>query len=154
MPIFTAGLLNKKFYVVTSLDLVKSIQRNPKTLSFLPFLTMTADKLSSLQPEQVQLFEKHQGRSGLAEDTIVGVEASLRQANVDALNVPTLDCLKSMIDQVLLSGNGHVKLHAWIRHVITRSTTKAVYGPEDPFVDSSVESAFWYVDWVGNLIAF
>ncbi|KAL9121512.1 MAG: hypothetical protein Q9187_001932 [Circinaria calcarea] len=143
LPIFTAGLLNKKFYVVTSLDLVSSIQKKSKAFSFLPFLTMTAEKVSGLPPEQVKLFTKHQGRTGLAEDTITGVEATLRQADVDALNVPMLECLKSMTDEVMLSGSGHCKLHAWLRHLITQSTTKAIYGADNPFDDLAVESAFW-----------
>ena len=126
---------------MTSLDLVNSVHRNAKTLSFAPFVTMTAEKLSCLRPKHVSLFKKYDGREGLANDTILAVENSLHQADVDNLNVPMLDCLKNIIDKA--SSGRDYKLHAWVRHLVTQGSTRALYGPQNPFNTQAVEDAFW-----------
>lgn len=104
---------------------------------------MTAEKLSSLSPEQVEMFKKRDGQAGLAEETITGVEASLKQSDVDELNVKMLDSVKSIIDDIPVGHLSHCKLHAWVRHAITQGSTRAIYGPNNPFNDQSIEDSFW-----------
>ena len=36
-----------------------------------------------------------------------------------------------------------MELKNWVRHIITRAATDAVYGPENPFRDEVVEKGFW-----------
>ena len=141
LPIFTATILKRKLYVVTSLELVNQIQRNAKTISFSPFVTMTAEKLSQLPQEKVSLFKKSEKREGCAADTISAVEGALRQADLDEMMPSMLDTLKDSIDK--LSLGEPTDLHAWVRHCITIGSTRSIYGPQNPFHDKAVEDAFW-----------
>ena len=135
--------MKKKFYIITSLELLTSVQRNSKTLSFLPFVTLTAEKLSEVPVEHVKLFNAHNGNDGLAHKTVEATEASLRQKDVEDLSVPLLECLNAMMDGLLEVGNDRHKLHQWTRHAVTQGATRAIYGPYNPFNQRAVEDAFW-----------
>ena len=141
LPIFTATILKRKLYVVTSLELVNQIQRNAKTISFSPFVTMTAEKLSQLPQEKVSLFKKSKEREGCAADTISAVEGALRQVDLDGMMPSMLDTLGDSIDKLPL--NEPIELHKWVRHCITIGSTRSIYGPHNPFHDKAVENAFW-----------
>lgn len=112
---------------------------------------MTAEKLSSLQTEQVKLFEQHEGRKGLSVDTINGVEATLRQADIDDMANSLTSRMKEIIDDIPASQGRPIKLLAWVSHIITQASTRAVYGPKNPFYDSAVEDGFWSVKLDENL---
>ncbi|KAF7928884.1 uncharacterized protein EAE97_009726 [Botrytis byssoidea] len=47
----------------------------------------------------------------------------------------------------LANGAGNINLNtdlwAWVQHEITVATTESVYGPENPYRDSKVETGFW-----------
>ena len=144
LPIYTVGLLRRKAYIVTSLDLVNSVYKNYATLDFTPFVKTTAQKLSGLHPDHLKLFDKHDGREGLSEATITGIEAALKQSDTDDLSVLILKELTSIMEAVT-SNTGPCKLHASLRHMVTFSSSIAFYGPQNPLNNREVEDAFWYV---------
>ncbi|MCJ1405113.1 hypothetical protein MMC11_008339 [Xylographa trunciseda] len=151
LPIYTVGLLRRKAYIVTSLDLVNSVHKNYATLDFTPFVKTTAQKLSGLQPEHLKLFDKHDGREGLSEATITGIEAALKQSDADDLSVPILKEIVPVMEAVT-SQTGPCKLHASLRHMVTLSSSIAFYGPQNPLNSREVEDAFWVFEENGSIL--
>lgn len=42
-----------------------------------------------------------------------------------------------------IPNGGRVKLHCWLKHVICRASTDAVWGPKNPFRCPEFEDGFW-----------
>lgn len=43
------------------------------------------------------------------------------------------------------TSNDMVDLFEWVKHEMMRLVSESAYGPENPFWNSDVEEAFWYV---------
>jgi hypothetical protein len=68
--------------------------------------------------------------------------------HLDYQNLRATNSLKDMLDELLSQSSadslGRLRLHEWIKHVITVAASNGVYGASNPFMDKQVEQAFWY----------
>ena len=143
-PIFSIEVFSFKFYVVNSVPLISAVHRNSKTLSFAPFVKVAAERLSGLGTDVTKHFDGDEEHPGLSQEIIRDVERALLhgQEGID-LNLCMIEHLKEYQDDSNISdGKAHYFL-AWIRHIVTQASTRAVYGPLNPIADQEVEDAFW-----------
>jgi len=135
-------------YVTKSPELIYSLQRQPKTLSFWYFEAHFTAKLG-----------------GLSQAAANGCFQGVRPESTD--QCPLIDCLKGakaamspqgdldrMIEvasrvmdeglQILMQENKTpIDLESWIRHEVMMATTDAVYGAGNPYRDPKIEDRFW-----------
>jgi hypothetical protein len=145
MPIYTIHLPGRRLYVINSMALIPAVQKQFKTLAFLPVQAMAAKSIC--------------GSSEIANnilDTNVNGEEGPRSYSVShypAIRGPLtpgkgLDAMnRVMAQKVANSMNGmkleqNIKLFEFISHEITIATTDSVYGPQNPFKDPEVEESF------------
>ena len=135
-------------YVVNSLDLVNSAQRNWKTLSFAPFVATFLKRLCLPSKAASEIVDRNvyaeEGPWGLFTDT----HNAMHQALAPGSDLDELICL--MLQRVSESLNrlleDHdeivIDLYKLIRETISLASTDAVYGPQDPFQDPKVRRGF------------
>lgn len=62
----------------------------------------------------------------------------------DAQNLRMAHAVLSLVDDLVNGGKGKVTgLLAWTQHLIVDATSCSFFGPEHPFRDRRVETAFW-----------
>ena len=136
-------------YVVSSPDLVVSIQRNGKSLQFAPFASMAVCRLCRLSPQATRTIRTNtnleKGEWGLYYEALKGIHAATAPGGgLEHMN-------RMMIASVSTSFNGlktgvlpiRLNILNWLRRGITLATSEAVYGPANPLKNQTVEDGFW-----------
>lgn len=145
-----------KVHVVASPELMNSLHRQPKVVSFWFFEAHFTSLLGGMSKRSAgnlaaNLEPKSIDPGLLVEGLKRTQHAMSPQGGMTEMNRGAADVTKSRLDDLLKSpskGGEKVDLWAWTQHEITVATTECVYGPENPYRDPEVESGFWYVKWV------
>ena len=149
LPIYTLRVLNSKIYVVTSIDLVNAINRNSKILAFNPFIAQLGKRITGHDETTSRIVQHNlNGENGpgyvteIHDNTVSALapgEALERMTNAMLLEASL--CLQA------LENENVIDLFAWIRHMVTLCSTRAIYGSENPFNrdQGRLIKAFWYV---------
>lgn len=141
-PIFCLNMVYTKSYLVTSPSILQSIQRNKKSLSFDPFLSMAAERMVGIRGPTLELMrEKQSGGQGLKQAVIHAMQPTLIGASLDRMNERMARLLRPLVDD--LASTSTVDLYGWCRHAITVASTNASYGPLNPYQDAKIEESFW-----------
>ncbi|KAF7510550.1 hypothetical protein GJ744_006396 [Endocarpon pusillum] len=149
LPAYTLDLFFTKLYVVNSASLVSAVQRHHKTISFDPFLTAAANRLSGITGDGLKLLqETESGGGGINNKVLHSMHPALLGPGLDVMNKNMINNLKASIDG-LESGQTSFDLHQWCRHAIGVASTDAVYGTLSPYKDQDIERALW--DYESNL---
>lgn len=138
-------------YIVTALELVQAIQKQPKILAFPPIEAKFASKIcgSSAQAHDILLKNVNgdAGDWGLSMESYAAMRAALSSGpELDKMNHVMIQNIAVSINNLKSSGDKHVKIELakWLRSSVTTATTNSVYGPQNPFKDESVADGFWY----------
>ena len=146
LPIYTLRVLNSKIYVVTSPELINAVNRNSKALAFNPFVAQLGKRITG-HDEPTSHIVQHslngEEGPGYVVDVHDRIVAALSPGRY--LEEMTNSFLKDAwhyLDR--LETDNVVDLFAWTRDVVTMSSTRAIYGPGNPF-DNNPEFVgyFW-----------
>lgn len=155
-PIISISMLGSKLHIVSSADIVQSLERQGKLVSFwtmearfiagLGNLSKAgAEKLAAnMEPtsEKPSLLLNGMKATNVAMSTQGGLDDMIRVA---------ADIIKVRLDDLFnevgggKSPNKLVNFWDWVQHEITMVTTDTFYGPANPYQDPKVEAGFWYV---------
>lgn len=140
-------MLNGKVYVVTSPELVSAVNRNSKSLAFNPFVAQLGKRITGHDEEMSRIVQHNlNGEDG------PGYVIEVHDGIVTALGPGK--GLEDMIDPMLretaiyleeaLANDHEVDLFAWTRKMVTMCSTRAIYGPENPFNKNTLyNDLFW-----------
>jgi len=151
--IYTLGIFTFKIYVVNSRHLIPLVQRLSKTLSFAPFMQVAAKAFVDCSKYTVDLH----ANPDFTRDLSRAMKDSLSPGpHLDYQNLRATNSLKDVIDKSFsrssASNSSRLRLHEWVKHVITIAASNGVYGTSNPFLDAQVEHAFWYATSKPSLI--
>lgn len=134
-----------KVYVVTSTELVRSIQRNHKTISFDPLINVSIRTFSGIKNKRTEqlLLDKSSGGEGLNAEIMHAMTPNLIGEPLDRMNSIMMQIVGSFIRD--LEGKPSLDLYRWVRDMITAASTEVTYGPMNPYHDPAIVDAFWYV---------
>ena len=139
-------------YIVTALDLIQKIQKQPKVLAFPPIEAKFASQVCGSSADAHAILMKNvngdEGSWGLSMESYEAMRAALKPgAALDDMNHLMFQNIATSLDKLIPHGDKDVrtKLSKWLRDSVTDATTNAVYGPQNPFKDHDVADAFWYV---------
>lgn len=139
-------MLVAKFYVINSPDLISSVQRNSRTLSFEFFINLSSNQFLGIKgPGMALLKEKQKGGGGLGMKITHAMNPALLGEGLDRMNEMMITYLKISVDQIGAAADPGQDLVAWCRHAITAAATESAYGKLNPYKDQRLENAFWYV---------
>ncbi|KAK4175218.1 putative cytochrome P450 E-class, group IV [Triangularia setosa] len=147
--IFTVPLPGQKMYVISSSDLIQSIQKQHRAFSIDPILMKFTTIISGGSKEADKILQRNvhgeDGDYGVAQESHVVFKEGTKPANIDDMNRDMLNDVASCLG-LLEPPAGQakrIKLYSWLRTTLTSATTKAVYGPLNPYNDKSIADAFW-----------
>ena len=128
-------MLNMKIYVVTSPALVNAVNRNSKKLAFNPFIAQMGKRMTGHDEPTGQIVQHNlNGENGpgyvidVHDDTVASLAPGkdleqMTQAMLEQLS-PYLHALANDVE---------VNLSEWTRNMVTMCSTRAIYGPDNPF---------------------
>ena len=142
-PIYTFDLYATKIHIVKTGKLVSAVQRNHKLISFDPFMTAAAKRMAGITGKGLKLLqEKRCGGDGINETIVNAMHSALLGPALDVMNQKMISGLYSSVDALWVNGESSLDLHAWCRHSITVASTRAVWGPKNPYESENLRSAF------------
>ncbi|KAI1429894.1 cytochrome P450 [Xylaria sp. FL1777] len=159
LPIFTLPVPKSRIYIVTEPSLAAAVQRASKVLSFTPIIPEVTERVLGLDKATMEITRKNLDpgpgdERGFLADIQDMVYAWFGPGNY--LNELSLDAAREISSEVLAfaaSQETHrsletpIDLLAWVRHVVTVSTAKYFYGPQNPIaLDPKLEECFWDFD--------
>lgn len=139
-------MLQGKVYIVTSPDLVTALNRNPKTIAFNPFLAQLGKRITGHDEATSQIVQHNlngeQG-PGYVIEVHDGIVAALAPGKtLENMIKPFLEEVSGYFDA--LNKDNKVDLFAWVRQMMTMCSTRAIYGPENPFnKNPKYSDLFW-----------
>ena len=146
-------MLNQRMYIVNSPELVVSVQRQTKSLSFQPFVAAMLPKLLLVDKDAMKIVKRNmdgnEGDWGLIPDTHRETWPAIAPGpQLDLMIQSMLSTLLPFLDEIAGTGEATAStdLYAWARRAYTLAGTDTLYGPESPFRwQTGLEDAFWYV---------
>ena len=104
--------------------------------------------MAGLEPHKLHVFDRDDARVGYEDGLSVATLKAFRRAfgpgaGSEDLQTSMLNHLKSILDTIDTSRTRKVGLYAWVKHTVTQATMRAIYGPDNPFKEQTVEDAFW-----------
>jgi cytochrome P450 len=159
LPIFTLPVLTSRIYIVTEPSLAAAVQRASKALSFTPIIPEITERVLGLDKATVDITRKNLDpgpgdERGFLADIQDMVYAWFGPG--DYLNEISLDAARELRNELLTSTSSleahscprqPIDLLAWVRHVVTVSTAKYFYGPQNPIaLEPELEVSFWDFD--------
>lgn len=141
-------MLTGKVYVVTSPDLVSAVNRNSKALAFNPFIAQLGKRITGHDKATGRIVQHNlNGEQGPGYVTEVhdGLVASLAPGE-DLERMTEAFLVEVEVIMEGLESMKEIDLFAWTRQIVTMSSTRGIYGPENPFnKDPIFVDKFWFV---------
>ncbi|KAI0391943.1 cytochrome P450 [Xylariaceae sp. FL0594] len=159
LPIFTLPVPGSRLYIVTEPSLAAAVQRATKVLSFTPIISEVTERVLGLDKTTVEITRKHldpghDEERGFLADIQDMIYAWFGPG--DYLNEISLNAARDLRSELLtfaislkpdLSPHEPVDLLEWVRHIVTVSSAKCLYGPQNPIaLDPELEGCFWDFD--------
>lgn len=135
-------------YIVRSPSLAAAVDRHSKTVSFAPFVVQFARRILVPSKQGLEALTGHwkKGKADLgcrAETLYVMKNALAPGESLERTTQDMLHSLSRLLDSVSITDN--VDFFPWIKKLVTRASTDAIYGAsKNPFQDPAVEAGFWY----------
>ncbi|KAI0537376.1 cytochrome P450 [Xylaria digitata] len=158
LPIFTLPVPGSRIYVVTDPSLAAAVQRASKVLSFTPIIPEVTERVLGLDKATMNITRKNldpgpgDERGFLADiqDMVYawfGPGSYLNEISLNAARDLRSEVLAFAAQEARRSPAGPVDLLAWVRHLVTASTAKYFYGPQNPIaLNPELEECFWDFD--------
>ncbi|KAL8813488.1 MAG: hypothetical protein Q9200_000222 [Gallowayella weberi] len=148
---YTLRVLNSKIYVVTSPELISAVNRNSKALAFNPFVAQMGKRITGHDEATSKIVQHNlngEEGSGYVIDVHDRIVAALSPGkDLEAMTETFLEEAWAYLDR-LETGNV-LDLFAWTREMVTMCSTRAIYGPANPFnTNPEFVRSFWSVDTV------
>jgi cytochrome P450 len=158
-PIFTLVVPNSRMYIVTDPGLAAVVQRSSRALSFTPVIPEVTERIFGLDKATKAIASKnldpgpHEIKGFLAEIqemtyAWLGPGEYLGQLTLDAVRdlKNEVENCRNLINSSA-DGTDTVNLLSWIQRLVTISTAKYLYGPDNPIArDPNLVEAFWDFD--------
>ncbi|KAI1369911.1 cytochrome P450 [Xylaria arbuscula] len=158
LPIFTLPVPKSRIYIVTDPSLAAAVQRASKVLSFTPIIPEVTERVLGLDEATMEITRKNldpgpEDERGFLADiqemvyTWFGPGSYLNEITLDAVQEIRSEIVAYASNQETHPNSNPVDLLAWVRHLVTVSTAKYFYGPQNPIaLDPGLEQCFWDFD--------
>jgi cytochrome P450 len=138
-----------RLYIINSTDLIPIAQKQARILDFAPVETKVAINVMGASPDGRKILVRKRDN---IEDFSYAIEfdkaihpAIAPGTKLDAMNRLAIHEVSTTLELLATRAPRTLKLFEWIKKEITLVTTKAVYGPKNPFNDAKIQNAYWYV---------
>ncbi|KAL8808469.1 MAG: hypothetical protein Q9182_000019 [Xanthomendoza sp. 2 TL-2023] len=152
LPIYTLRVLHSKIYVVTSPELISAVNRNSKALAFNPFVAQVGKRITGHDEATSKIVQHNlngEEGSGYVIDVHDRIVAALSPGkDLEAMTETFLKEVWVHLDR--LEAGNVLDLFAWTKEMVTVCSTRAIYGPANPFdTNPDFVRSFWLLAPVG-----
>jgi hypothetical protein len=124
------------------------VQKQPRILAFPPIESKFSKSICGSSKQAIEILDWNvdgsQGDDSMILTFFKAIHTPLAPGKeLDHMNRVMAQTVAGAVER--LKGEKVVRLFEFVAHEITRATTDAVYGPENPFRDPEVAESFWYV---------
>ncbi|KAI1848909.1 hypothetical protein JX266_005337 [Neoarthrinium moseri] len=158
-PVFTLPVPNSRIYIVVDPSLAAAVQRASKALSFTPIIPEVTERILGLDAATKSIASKNLDpgpgdERGFLADIQEMVYSKLGPGSyLSELTRDAAQELKNEVDgyrttlEARPGSKELIDLLEWVRHFVTVSTAKYLYGPQNPLSKhAELEEAFWDFD--------
>jgi hypothetical protein len=133
-------VFSSRIYVICSPELVHNAYRNPKALSFEPFVLESCRRSFDIKEESMKIIEAPPEVEG-GENYASATHHTMYQAlapgqSLLEMNSRVLITMAQYLDQIGTDEQPK-RLYRWTRDVLTISTANALYGAKNPVSDNN-----------------
>ena len=141
-------MLSGKVYVVTSPGLITAVNRTSKALAFNPFIAQLGKRITGHGEATSKIVQHNlngENGPGYVIEVHDGLVAALAPGkDLDNMTGEMLHEASRFLED--LETKDEVDLFAWMTHTVTMCSTRAIYGPDNPFNRSlGYVELFWFV---------
>lgn len=135
----------QRIYVVNSLSLIPSLQRQIKTIAFAPIAAQAAATVMDVGPAgnaiigSDRMFEDDSYLSTFVPYTTPALSPG---PGLDAMTGAAIGYMAGSLADLSRKGSTRVELFSWVRRQIFMSETETIYGQRNPFRDAALEKAW------------
>jgi len=138
-----------RIYVINAADLIPAVQRHYRILDFAPLAARSAINVMGASPAGKKILIRNSNGKDDFSYAILFTKAIHPAvspgAALDAMSLAAVKNVVTVVDRLACQAPRRIKLYAWMEKEITRVTTDAVYGTENPFRDEKIHEAYWYI---------
>lgn len=137
-----------RVYIVNSPDLVLSVQKLPKKLSFWFVEAIFAVRMGGVSKHAANALQDNtlgiEDRPSLLLDGMLSLHKNLKPGKGldDLTRVGASVLARSIAEDFAGRSTTTVELWSWVYKMMMRSITEATYGPKNPYNDPGVPEAF------------
>lgn len=145
LPIYTLRLPGSRLYVINDTALIPVLQRQIRTLSNAPILVRVFSHFMGISGKALEIMGRDPIEShGFVHQMTVETSKGLTPGpNLDDLNAKAVQFLNKSLEELCAEKmTNTVDLFNWASQKIMLATTNAVYGPQNPFKDPTVQDAY------------
>ncbi|KAJ4393374.1 hypothetical protein N0V93_002582 [Gnomoniopsis smithogilvyi] len=166
-PIYTLRLPFTRMYVVNATELIPTLQKQWRTISFTPILASSGTGPMGMSKEAGVILNRDiQSDSNTVAKWSQAVNRALAPGKaLDKVNRRAVEVMYDMMGSLRTPLNNSstekktevqhetvVDFWSWTHHVMVQATTEAVYGPANPFREAAFEEAWNY--WEPRYLTF
>lgn len=144
LQIHTLRLLFQRIYVVNSRELIPALQKQYRFISFAAFAAH-AGLLVGISKQGKELLHRDlTSEHGLSLTWPKYVMSAMGPGKeLDSINRKSIEVFAQDMDKLRTKGTAiRTGLLQWARDIMIKSTTEAVWGPQNPYRDSAVAEAW------------
>ncbi len=151
-PIFSLNILRTTFHIVKSPELIVAVERNSKTLSFLPLIAKVFPRLLGIGPQAMKLIgvniNREEGSWGLMYESLHTISSGLKSGpNLEGMKrtmLATFLLFVNKLDEEQSNDGMVISLWSWVSEKAIIANTEALYGTGNPFrKDIGLPNCFW-----------
>lgn len=135
----------QRIYVVNSVSLIPTLQRQIKTIAFAPIEAQAAATVMGVGPAGNAIIGSDQMlEDGSYLSTFVSsIQPAMAPGpGLDAINHAAIRYISDSLGSLAAKAPASVELFCWVRGELFMATTESIYGPKNPFRDPILEKAW------------
>ncbi|KFA54643.1 hypothetical protein S40293_02254 [Stachybotrys chartarum IBT 40293] len=143
LPIYTLRVPFSRIYIVNATELIAPMQKNWRTISFAA-IAADAGSVVGMSKQAVEVMHQnltHEDSFSVSWPRYI-IPAMSPGRNLDDINKRSIDIIAAESLRLRAQGKTIVDLFAWSRSIIVKSTTEAIYGPQNPYRDAAITDAW------------
>lgn len=132
-------------YIVNSISLIPTLQRQIKTIAFAPIEAQAAATVMGVGPAGNAIIGSDQMlEDGSYLSTFVpSIQPAMAPGpGLDAINSAAIRYISDSLGTLAAKGPAPAELFSWVRAELFMTTTESIYGPMNPFRDPALEKAW------------
>ncbi|KAI0402398.1 hypothetical protein F4802DRAFT_375393 [Xylaria palmicola] len=144
LPIYTLRLPGTRVYVINKTELIPALQRQWRAVSFTPIIAGSGPAVMGMSDEASEILLRDMQSD---DNYVVGSAPTISQAmgpgpSLDSMNKGAVGVMAAVMQERREKGTHVINFWDWTRHEILMATTEAIYGPQNPYRDPEIESAW------------